>query len=104
MEQVKISPRYYEERMHYFYCDGCSKYLGESHEYNNGWYEKIGKFELNIYLDGIDMDGNYIFNKCLCEICKHKTMLEIEENLRRLGFKNENAESEYKRLIEEKVL
>lgn len=88
MEQVKVTPRYYEERVHHFYCDGCGKYLGQSLEHN-GWYEKIGKFELNLYMDSIDMDESYTFNKCLCNICKHKKMLEIEENLRSLGFKKE---------------
>ena len=30
MEQVEVTPRYYEESVHHFYCDGWSKYLGQS--------------------------------------------------------------------------
>ena len=89
MEQVKITPKYCEERTHWFYCDECGKYLGESHEYDDGWYETFGKFELSIY-----MDRKYNLHKYLCEICKHKLMLEIEENLRRLGFKTESEMEE----------
>jgi hypothetical protein len=75
MKQIKISPRYYEERVHNFYCDGCGKYLGQSLEYDDGWYEER---------------GYYILHKHLCKKCESKLSLEIEENLRRLDFKLES--------------
>lgn len=84
MEQVKITPRFCEERMHHFYCDGCCKYLGQSLEYDDGWYEEIGKFELQCYID-----SRYILHKHLCKKCVGKLLLEIERDLRRLGFKTE---------------
>ena len=84
MEQTKVSPRYYEERMHYFYCDECGKYLGQSLEYNDGYYEELGKFELQCYID-----NRYILHKHLCKECESKLLLEIERELRKLGFKPE---------------
>lgn len=83
MEQIKVSPRYYEERIHHFYCDGCCKYLGQSLEYDDGWYEEIGKFELQYCIDS----KYYILHKHLCKECEGKLLLEIEQDLRRLGFK-----------------
>lgn len=84
MEQVSVTPRYYEERMHHFYCDGCCKYLGHSLEYSDGWYEEIGVFELKCYID-----SRYILHKHLCKECEGKLLLEIERELRKLGFKTE---------------
>lgn len=84
MEQVKVSPRYYEKRTHWFCCDECGKYLGQSLEYDDGWYEEIGVFELKCYIN-----TNYILHKYLCKECEGKLLLEIERDLRRLGFKTE---------------
>ena len=89
MEQVKVTPRYYEERVHHFYCDGCGKYLGQSLEYNDGWYEEIGVFELKCYID-----SRYILHKHLCKECEGKLLLETEQDLRRLGFKTESEMEE----------
>lgn len=86
MEQVKTKPRYYEKREHNFYCDGCGKYLGQSLEYDDGWYEELGKFESQCFIDS----GYYILHKHLCKKCEGKLSLEIEENLRRLCFKLES--------------
>ena len=84
MEKIEISPRYYEEKMHHFYCDGCGKYLGQSLEYDDGWYEEIGALELKFYTD-----SRYILHHQLCKECEGKLLLEIERDLRKLGFKTE---------------
>ena len=63
MEQKETIICAREETTHKFYCDDCNKYLGETHEYNDGWYPNLGEFELKFYLS----DDWYFINKCLCD-------------------------------------
>ena len=50
MEKAKEIIREIKTYEHSFYCDECNKYLGTSQEYDDGWYEDIGEFELKFYI------------------------------------------------------
>lgn len=35
---------------YHFYCDSCNKYLGFTHECDDGWFPNLGEFELKFLL------------------------------------------------------
>ena len=82
MEKVITEIRKKEENKHQFYCDNCNKYLGETQEYEDGYYPKIGEFELSFYLP----DGWYKVEKCLCEECKNNYIDKLRDVLKSIGF------------------
>ena len=82
MEKVEIKTRQIEDRTHYFYCDDCSVYIGASHEYDDGWYERIN--ELELYFHG--PRGSARFCKCLCDGCWDKNIDKIYKTLEDVGF------------------
>lgn len=67
MEKLEKIKRTKNEFKHLFYCDRCKRYLGESFEHDDGWYECIGEFEVSFYLDRW-----YRYKKCLCNLCQIK--------------------------------
>ena len=84
MEKVETKIIQVENRKHYFYCDECNKYLGVSEEYDDGYYERYGDFELKFYVDGW-----YRVNKCLCASCREDFVNNLKESLFSIGFKFE---------------
>ena len=82
MEKVEIEVIETEEVTHHFYCDDCGDYLGSSAEYDDGWYQELGEFELNIYMPR----GWYRLNKCLCNDCKDKFLDKFYVSLEAIGF------------------
>lgn len=74
------------QNIHYFACDYCGTRLGESVEFDDGWYKTFGDFELKWYTP----DGWYHREACVCEECKQKILSEIYDNLEQMGFKKEN--------------
>ncbi len=64
-----------------FYCDDCGKFLGKSEEYDDGYYEKLGEFEVKF-----NFNGWYKLEKHLCDECKEKETKKIEKSLKELGF------------------
>lgn len=67
---------------HEFYCDECNEYLGASVEYDDGYYDSIGRFETSYYIGG----EWFKLKKCLCDKCANELVNKIRENLFVLGF------------------
>lgn len=72
---------------HTFYCDECGKELGTSEEYDDGYYDEYGSFELSFNLED---DGWYRVKKCLCEECKEKYLANLIDTLKKYGFEKED--------------
>lgn len=70
-----------EETRHEFYCDECDKYLGTSYEYDDGWYNELGRFELKC-----NINGWLRLEKCLCDKCKYEFVNKVRANLLDIGF------------------
>ncbi len=66
---------------HEFYCDECNEYLGTSYEYEDGWYPKLGEFDLNL-----NVFGWMHMKKCLCEKCRDKIIDNVRQKLFAIGF------------------
>jgi hypothetical protein len=73
-----------ERASHEFYCDECNKYLGTSEEYEDGWYQELGKFEQKIYIDKW-----YRFKKCLCDNCQKSFIENLKVVLKNIGFEKD---------------
>lgn len=82
MEKIETKKVEKEERKHKFYCDVCNKFLGESIEYEDGYYEEYGDIEHKIFIHRT----NYIIKMNLCEECYQKKMNEIEEAIKKVGY------------------
>ena len=82
MEKVKETIRKVEIHEHSFYCDECGEHIGTSEEYDDGWYETYGNFELKFYVDGW-----YYIKKCLCETCRKNFINNVKAYLTDMGFK-----------------
>ena len=52
MEKIIKEVREIEDIKHSFYCDKCNSYLGTSYEHEDGWYDKLGEFELKLNVNG----------------------------------------------------
>ena len=83
MEKLEVNKRTVEDVTHHFYCDECNKYIGETQEYDDGYYPELGEFELKFYF----LDDWYEINKCLCDECREKFLNKILLTLTELGFK-----------------
>jgi hypothetical protein len=83
MEKVEIEIVETEETTHHFYCDDCGDYIGSSEEYDDGWYEELGEFELHWYTP----KGWYKLEKCLCHTCAKKYLSTVYGGLESAGFK-----------------
>ena len=77
------------ENLYEFYCDHCNKYLGTSIQFNDGYIEELGKYETHMYLNG---KGWLHYETTLCDDCKDKTINNIYNSLKNLGFEPEEVE------------
>lgn len=77
---------------HKFYCDYCNKFLGESTEYDDGYYEQYGEYEQTIYINSVDKDkkGRYYIKRYLCHECADGLTTSLINTLTALGFKKED--------------
>lgn len=71
---------------HNFYCDSCNKYLGSSEELNDGYYNELGRFSLRFCVD----QKWYEAKRCFCDKCKTNFLNMVKENLKNIGFKEDN--------------
>ena len=84
MERLETTTRTIKDTTHHFYCDECNKYLGKTKEYDDGYYPKLGEFELKFYINGW-----YKVEKCFCDKCKEKFIKKTCDTLTDLGFEAE---------------
>lgn len=83
MEKIETKNRQIEDRTHHFYCDDCGAHIGSSEEYQDGYYEELGEFELKILMPR----GWYKLEKCLCKTCIEKFLDTAYAVLEVIGFK-----------------
>ena len=84
MEKTNYKSKTVKATEHSFYCDECNEYLGTTEEYDDGWYEALGDFELSFYIDDW-----YRVKKCLCKDCANKYLSNLKNSLIILGFEKE---------------
>lgn len=87
MEKIKTELATRKIFTHSFYCDDCGDYIGESHEYEDGYYDELGYYERKYFCDSSHEWIN--LKKCLCDKCIKKQDTLIKEHLFSLGFKGE---------------
>lgn len=85
MKKIEKVIREREEYKHHFYCDDCNKYLGVTEEYDDGYYEELGKLKLSFHL----ANGWYGIDKHFCEECRKNYLEKLVNSLKELGFKND---------------
>ena len=86
MEKIIKKKQIKTKILHEIYCDDCGKYLGTSEEYEDGYYEEDGKFEMGVYIPEYCW---YHINKCFCEECKEKFVSKFRNTILELGFKQD---------------
>lgn len=86
MEIIKHKTIEKEEIKHEFYCDECNKFLGQSTEYDDGFYIRYGAIEHRIYARG----NYYVLKMHLCDECHKKKMNKVFETLEKVGYTKEN--------------
>lgn len=70
---------------HDFYCDICGKHLGCAEEYDDGYYERIGSYNLKF-----NVNSEWYRLYCnLCVECRAKKRQEIIDTLLSMGFVKE---------------
>jgi len=87
MEETKTKEVKAQEITHIFYCDNCKKYLGESVECDDGYYEEYGRYEQSCCIH----KKIYDLNLHLCDKCKAIYNKRIVEALKNLGFKEDKS-------------
>ena len=85
MEVEKIIEVTKTKKRHDFYCDNCKKYIGFSFEYDDGYYEKYGELEKNLYIN----NEWYKFKAILCNDCKIGFYNRLIQELEEIGFEKE---------------
>ena len=90
MHKTTTVKREIEDTIHEFYCDECGELLGKSTEYDDGYYESFGEYEIKFFLDSTK--SWYYLRKCLCKKCKKVVDLTLVNELKKLGFTTNNQE------------
>ena len=87
MEKVITKIIEKEKRTHKFYCDSCGKYLGSSEEYDDGYYNEICEFSIDIHDREL---GTYAIHKNFCNECKEKFLIKFRQILIENGFEGDD--------------
>jgi formylmethanofuran dehydrogenase subunit E len=82
MEKVETKIIETEEITHHFYCDKCGDHLGSSEEWDDGYYQEFGEFELKCNTPR----GWYKLEKCLCHSCADEFLETFYSTLESIGF------------------
>ena len=85
MEKIEEKEVARISRTHKFYCDKCNKYLGQSEEYDDGWYKSINEREWNVCIDKIW----YYKRANLCDECFKEINNNIIKTFQKLDFHRE---------------
>ena len=82
METITTTEETIKTITHHFKCDCCQIDLGQSVEYDDGYYNKNGEYHRQFCLDG----HWFNLNMCLCKACADKKDKQIVDALLNLGF------------------
>lgn len=82
MDIKKTVERTYLTSEHDFFCDKCNKHLGSSTEYEDGYYEELGEFKLQLYVSNW-----YSLHKHFCDDCRKEFVNNLIKVLTDMGFK-----------------
>lgn len=82
MEKVEEKIVEVKRKIHKFYCDKCGEYLGESEEYDDGYYAEIGHIVERIVINGTP----YYYKGNLCSECKEEHYKELSNLFETIGF------------------
>ena len=85
MDKIETKQELVNRDIHKFYCDNCNKFLGESVEYDDGYYEEFGEFYLHFLVN----KKWYKLNKHLCDNCRTKFLTKIKQVLKKMDFEEE---------------
>lgn len=97
MEKIIYKEKIEQYPCHTFYCDDCGMPLGESDEYDDGYYEPIEEYEWKMYVDHTLSEKTndwYRVKKNFCPKCREKFVQNIINSLTALGFKKESIWSD----------
>lgn len=86
MEKIKVISVADERIIHKIYCDECKTHLGDSEEYDDGWYTPLGQYEREFYMP---KHGWSYLRKTLCQHCQEEMDKKIINALTELGFRKE---------------
>lgn len=87
MEEIETKEVKTKQIIHKFYCDECQKHIGDSYEYDDGYYDELG--------NDISMIFCYksawfkLKRRCYCDDCYKPKEKELLEKLREIGFEKE---------------
>lgn len=81
MDIQNIVERKYKVNEHDFYCDKCNKHLGKSVECDDGYYKKLGEFELDFLVGDW-----YKIKKHFCDDCRIEFINNLIKTLTKMGF------------------
>lgn len=82
MDKVENYEKIVKINTHTFYCDICNKLIGKSEEDDDGYYNKLGAYYQDFYLNG----KWFYLKRNLCNECKNKFNEKIKTSLLDLGF------------------
>lgn len=85
MEKIETIITTIEKNYHQFYCDECGSFIGESFEYEDGYYQEQGEYTIKTFIEA--KDTWFKLRKCYCDKCKDKFTNNFVEILENLGFK-----------------
>ena len=77
-----------ENISHSFFCDICGKQIGQSEEWDDGYYVTHGDYSADFLF------GHwYRLEMCLCDDCAQKKTNDILRTIKDLGFKWDDSYS-----------
>lgn len=85
MGKITTKQKVVSKTIHSLYCDKCGKHLGDSEEYDDGYYEKYGEYDYSYRVD----DEWFRFQSYLCDECKQQFVDTLKSKLIDMGFKLE---------------
>lgn len=88
MDKTTVQQKTIISTLHDFYCDDCGTYIGQTKENDNGYYERLGDIDFEIYV----FNDRFRLIKCLCDSCKYNFIQNLKNELKKIGFVPESEE------------
>lgn len=86
MDKIIPIKRTITENKHQFFCDECGQFIGESYEYDDGYYQEFGNYTPDVEINHV----GYSLGKLLCDKCEEKAERELLQAIKQLGYKRED--------------